>query len=65
MSNIVRYYAKPSGQFYGGWEGDPDVVNDPFLAMGYIQVPQIAPSTDWYWDPATEAFYLPDVVSEM
>lgn len=60
MTNVVRYYIKPSGQFYGGWEGDPEVYDDPFPAMGFVEVPHAAPSTDWYWDFDRSDFYMPD-----
>lgn len=64
MSKVVRYYAKPDGQFFGGWEGDPDIHEDPFPQMGYIEVPRTAPSTEWYWNFEDGDFYLPDTSGE-
>ena len=58
MTRIVRYYVKPDGQFYGGWEGDPDIHEDPFPGMSYIEVPYTALSTEWYWNFEKEEFYL-------
>lgn len=60
MTRIVRYYVKPDGQFYGGWEGDPDIYEDPYPEMGYVQVPHAAPSVQWHWNFEKEEFYLPE-----
>lgn len=60
MTIVVRYYVKPNGQFYGGWEGDPEESEDPFPGQGYIEVPNTAPSAEWYWNAEAGAFYLPE-----
>ena len=60
---MLRYYVKTTGQYAGAASvahgQDPAAAFNPLRDAGYIEVPEAAPSGEWFWDFANLSWHLP------
>lgn len=59
MSIQNLFYCRPSLQYHGTWQGDPETDYNEFKELGYIEVPFPPDSGLHFWDPDKECYYLP------